>query len=130
MIGLYTSTIIDLFKGDDNVISFLNNTREQVSTTVINIFELYIGLDLINPIHQEEEVYYLELLENMPNFSLDIRSCRHASKILWNLKKQGKIINRWDCAIAAIFMDNGVDKILTKNKKHFENIKGLKVLSY
>ena len=43
MIGLDTSTIIDLFKGDDNVISFLNNTREQVSTTVINIFELFWG---------------------------------------------------------------------------------------
>lgn len=40
------------------------------------------------------------------------------------------MIGRFDSMIAGILLANGVDKIITKNVKHFEKIKGLRVISY
>ncbi len=130
MIGLDTSALIDLFKNDSKIKSFLENTKDQISTTMVNTFEFYIGLDPENNKHQQEETCYLETLKTLYHFDITIQSCKYASRIFWRLKKQGKIISRFDCLIAAIFIANGVTKILTRNKKHFENIKELEIIEY
>ena len=51
-------------------------------------------------------------------------------EFLLGLKSKGETIEDFDCAIAAILLSNGVNKIITRNKKHFERIKGLTVLKY
>ena len=108
MIGLDTSALIDL----------------------VNPFEFYSGLDLENNEHQQEETYYLEILKTLYHFDVTVQSCKYASRIFWRLKKQGKMISRFDCLIAATFITNGVNKILTRNKKHFENIKEIEIIEY
>ena len=56
----------------------------------------------------------------------DANSCELYGKQYSQLKKIGKLTQDFDLLIAAICISN--NKILiTKNKKHFENIKGLKV---
>ena len=50
--------------------------------------------------------------------------------MLASLDKQGLTINQNDCLIASIILKNGFNKILTRNKKHFERIKNLKVVGY
>jgi predicted nucleic acid-binding protein len=62
--------------------------------------------------------------------NLTKESCEKASEIFWRLRKEGNMIEKFDCMIAAIFMMNGVYTVLTRNSKHFERIKGLHVLSY
>jgi len=130
MIGLDTSASIDLFKGEPKIKFFLENAKDKVATTMINIFEFYIGLDLENIKHQKEESFYLEILKSLYHYNKNIESCRYASKIFWRLRKKGITISRFDCLIAAVFITNGVTRILTRNKKHFENIKELSVISY
>ena len=44
--------------------------------------------------------------------------------------KKGTIIADADCLIAGIAISKGVNKIVTKNKKHFEHIKGIEVEVY
>ena len=62
--------------------------------------------------------------------NLTKNSCQKVSEIFWELKKKGKTTEQFDCVIAALFLSNGIGKIMTRNAKHFENIKGLSVLSY
>ncbi len=66
----------------------------------------------------------------MYNMDLTKEACERASDILWRLKKEGKVIEKFDCIIATIFMVNGIHKILTRNPKHFERIRELNVIGY
>jgi predicted nucleic acid-binding protein len=129
MIGLDTTAIVDLFNGDPKVKIPLEKNKP-IALTIISLFELYMGLDLENPKHKKEEEYYLDFFHRSYNLPLTKSSCKKASEIFWELRKQGKIINRLDCAIAAIFLSNGINRILTRNKGHFERIKQLTVINY
>ena len=130
MIGLDTSAIIDLFKKDMSLIKFLESTDDKVTLNQISYLELMFGLDFENKKHLSEEEYYDSLFANSLVLELNNSSCKMAGKILMRLKKIGKMIEQSDCAIAGIYLSNGVNKILTKNAKHFENIKKLKVITY
>ena len=61
---------------------------------------------------------------------MDIKSSKKAAEIFYDLKRKGFDIGQFDCMIASIFLMNGVNKIITRNVKHFINIPGLKVISY
>ena len=130
MIGLDTSAIIDLFKKDMSLIKFLESTDDKVTLNQISYLELMFGLDFENKKYFSEEEYYDSLFANSLVLELNNSSCKMAGKILMRLKKIGKMIEQSDCAIAGIYLSNGVNKILTKNAKHFENIKELKVITY
>ena len=130
MIGLDTSAIIDIFKGNKNIKLFLENNKEPLAATAISYLELFFGLDLENPRHISEGEYYREFFNNLHNVGLNSESCEEASKIFWRLRKEGKTIEQFDCAIAASFIAGGINKILTGNPKHFEKIKQLKVINY
>ncbi len=130
MIGLDTSVIIDLFKKNPSLIKLLEEIDDKAALNQVSYLELMFGLDFESESHNSEEEYYDSLFNNFLVLQLNNSSCKKAARILLELKKMGKIIEQSDCAIAGIYLANGIDKILTKNKKHFENIKGLKVLSY
>ena len=130
MIGLDTSAIIDIFKGNEKIRRFLENNKEPLSATIISYLELFFGLNPENPRHVAEGKYYNEFFKSLYNIDLTKDSCEEASRIFWRLKKEGKVIEQFDCVIAALFLTNGIDRILTKNPKHFEKIKQLDVISY
>lgn len=130
MIGLDTSAIIDIFRGDEKIKQFLENNNGPLAVTIMSYLELFFGLDPKNTKHNEEGSYYDEFFKSTYNIDLTKSACEEASKIFWNLKREGKSIEQFDCVIAAIFTTNGINKILTRNSKHFDKIKELKVLSY
>ncbi|MBI2135425.1 type II toxin-antitoxin system VapC family toxin [Candidatus Woesearchaeota archaeon] len=130
MIGLDTSAIIDIFKGEEKIKQFLEDNKEPLAATMMSYLELFFGLDPGNPNHAEEGSYYDEFFKSVYNIDMTKNSCKEASKIFYNLKKQGKTIEQFDCAIAAMFLANGIRKIITRNAKHFENIRQLAVISY
>ena len=130
MIGLDTSALIDIFKGDLAIRKVLSKNKEPLATTGLNYLELMFGIDFDDKDHKLEEDYYNEFFETLLNFNISKKASKMASKILWSLKKEGRIIEQFDCAISAILLVNGVNKIITRNVKHFEKIEGLKVISY
>ena len=130
MIGMDSSAIIDLFGNDSSLIKLLEGMDEEIVLNQMSFYELMIGLDFDNLIHKKEENFYDELFEDYKNLSLDKNSSKKASKISFELKKDGKIIGDFDCIIAGIYLTNGVNKIITRNVKHFERIKGMKVIGY
>ncbi len=130
MIGLDTSAIIDLFKGEEKIREVLEAHKEPVAATILSYLELFFGLDFENEKHAKEAQYYRDFFKQVYSLDLTKESCEKASEILGRLKKEGNIIEKFDCIIAAIFMMNGIYTVLTRNQKHFERIKGLHVLSY
>lgn len=130
MIGIDTDAIIDFYRKDQELIKLMSSIEDDLSTTIINYQEIMFGIDLSNKKHIEEKDYFDSFFNGVFFFSLDKRSCVKANEILQYLKKKGVVLGKFDCMIAGILLSNGVDTIITKNKKHFENIPGLKVLSY
>ena len=130
MIGMDSSAIIDLFRNNISLIELLESIKEEIVLNQISFYELMIGLDFNNLVYKKEETFYDGLFDNYKNFSLDRNASKKASKISFELQKEGKIIGDFDCMIGGIYLVNGVDKIITRNVKHFEKIKGMKVISY
>ncbi len=130
MIGLDTSAIIDIFKGNAEVKIFLDSNSEPLAATIMSYLELFFGIDDEKKAHREEADYYRDFFAEVYNFGLTKESCEKAAVVYQSLKKKGKPIETFDCAIAAILLTNGITKILTRNAKHFENISQLTTISY
>ena len=130
MIGLDTSAIIDIFKGEGRIRNFLENNKEPLASTIVNYMELFFGINPGDARHVAEGKYYDEFFKGLYSISLSNEACKEASKIFWALKKEGRIIEQLDCVIAACFLTNGITKILTRNPEHFERIKQLNVIRY
>jgi predicted nucleic acid-binding protein len=130
MIGIDTSALIDLFRGEENIVKLLESIDDNLFTTYINYFEIITGIDIKDGKYNEEFEYFKNLFNDLTLLNLNKKSCEISSLITWELKSKGAIIGKMDIMIAGIFLANGVNKIITRNKKHFENIKGLKVISY
>ena len=126
-ICLDTDVIIDILRGDKETINKIHELEKSnmLATTFINLFELYSGVFLSS---KKEENF-----NKVKNFLPMVRvlNLSHLSTLIGgqinaSLKNKGKIIESRDLLIASIaLIENFV--LLTKNKKHFENIPGLKL---
>lgn len=130
MIGLDTNAIIDLFKGKNEIKKVLSETEEPLVATQMSYLELQFGLNPEERAHQMEEKYYDEFFKTVMMFELTNHACKKAAEIHWKLKKKGAMIGKFDCVIGGILLTNGVNKMITKNKKEFEKIPGLSVIGY
>ena len=130
MIGLDTTAIIDLFKKDANLKKLLENIDDTFSTTVLNYQEIFFGLNPKDPKYDVEKDFYDDFFNNLILLDFDKESVKKSSDIFWDLSKRGEPIGRFDCMISGAFLKNNVGKIITKNAKHFQKIKGIKVLTY
>ena len=128
--GLDTSAIIDLRRGDAHLAALLKDNNEPLVLNHLVYLELMSGIDRENKNHKEEEYYYDSLFNSFQTLSLTFLASKKTSDIIFQLKKKGKTIETFDCVIAGIYLANGVKKIITKNRKHFEAIEGIEVLSY
>lgn len=128
MIGIDTSTLIDLYKKDEKLQKLLQSIDEEIVLNDLTYLELMAGLD--PKLHKNEETFYDKLYENIKSLQLQRCSSKKARDIIWNLKKQGKTIHVMDATIASICLNNNVTKIITKNKKDFKHIKKITVLDY
>jgi len=86
-----------------------------------------LGLDFKNQKHKNEEDFYDKIFTFYSVLELDYASSKKNSEINRELKRKENIIEPFDCAIASIYLTNGVNKMITRNIKHFENIKGKKL---
>lgn len=130
MIALDTSTIIDIFKGSSKVRSLIEKTEGPFVVTLLSYLELMFGIDYKNKANKIEEKYYDDFFNSFLTLDLTKESCKKAAQIHKDLEAQGKTIEQFDCVIVAILLTNGIKTIITGNKKHFEDIKELKVISY
>ena len=99
-------------------------SKYELFVTPITLCELFRGAFLSNKI-QENLLLVNKLLEKVDLLQFDKYACEIFGKDYGLLKKQGKLTQDNDLMTASLCIaDNLV--LITKNKKHYENIKGLK----
>ena len=123
---LDTTFLIDLIRGRSETRSILG---KDLLTTQINMYEVLTGL-FFKSISSRQFPKILEMFENIRVLPLDDNAITQAARITADLMKSGTVIEDCDCLIAGIALSNGIDTIVTKNRKHFARIKGIKVQTY
>ena len=126
---LDTSVMIDILRGNKDTINKINemeNKNIPLLTSSITVFEIFQGIGFVNE-NNRDKIY--NLFESINILSFDDNSAREAGIIQSDLKRQGKTIDPEDAMIAGIAKIN-TEIVLTRNKKHFERIPGLKIESY
>ena len=127
---LDTTFLIDLLRGDKAAvgkIAEIESKNEPVSTTAISVFEVWQGLPKNASSSQIEKT--VELLKSINVLKLDFDSALQGGEIQRELKSAGQMIDPEDAMISGIAKINH-EKILTRNKKHFEKIRWIKTETY
>lgn len=131
MVCLDTSFIVDLLRGKKETSSLtkkLDEKEEQIYISSPSIMELVKGAHLSNNI--ENEINSINnLLSSLVVLDFDRDSAFIAGEIEAGIRKSGNVIEVEDIMIGAIALQNN-EILITKNKKHFEKIQGLKIQSY
>jgi len=111
VILLDTSFLIDLLRGDERVLNFLEELSEPILTS-ISLFEL-----LSYPNLKKEEKNVIErIFGTYQVYHFDEAAARSASEIAKRLSKLGKKINVVDIMIAGIAISKGINRIVTADK--------------
>lgn len=117
---LDTDVCVEILKNTDKGIEFINLiNKSEVFITTISIFELFL---------RETNIFSIEkFLSKINILDFSELSAKKASEIFKDLRKEGKIIDVRDLFIASTTIVNNC-VLATSNKKHFKNIKDLKLL--
>ncbi len=124
-ICLDTDFIVDFLRNKKEAIEFikLNEKENNLSTTYINLFELYYGAWKSN--NSKNNLEALEKFsEKIEILNLNKESVKEAGKQLTLLEKSGEPIDFRDLLIGTIALVNNYS-VKTNNLKHFSKIKGL-----
>ena len=101
-----------------------------MATTELNLFEVYFGIHNKKVLNITEEKSADMLFESLLVLPFDNGCGKESSMIMAKLMKEGKMINQNDVLIAGILKKNNINSFITRNEKHFSNIKGLNVVTY
>ena len=130
MVCIDTSFIIDLFRGQSfakSEMAKLEANDEIVSVASPTIMELISNATLNENKKEKEEI--IKFLSSVIILNLEKESAILSGEIEAHLMLAGETIGIVDIMIGAIAKHNN-ETLITRNKKHFEKIPGLKVISY
>ena len=131
MVCLETTLLVDALRGKEDarqLLEKLDDGSEAVTIASPSIVELISGA-LLNPKIKDEKDKVIEFLSSFIVLNLDKEGAILAGDVEAELTKRGELIEIEDIMIAAIAIHNK-EKLITRNKKHFEKIKGLEIESY
>ncbi len=119
-----TSIIIEHLRKTDKRRSILFNLPEKTSLFVssVTMFELLAGA---TDTAKQKDVH--TILDGIAVLPFDVASAEEAGKLYRELNATNRLIEIRDIFIAATARANGLP-IMTLNHKHFERVKGLKLI--
>lgn len=128
---LDTTFLIDFLKNDKSAVEkALELKDEEIFTTSINVFEVLLGIYRRKAGQQVELENFKKLIGNFDVLHFDARSSFIASKITADLISEGREINAMDCLVAGTMLSKNCRNIVTRDKEHFQRIKGIRVEGY
>ena len=125
VICLDTSVLIDHYRKKDKSKSmFFRLTEKYVLFVVssVTIYELYLGNS------EEQNIFWDNFFSQITILPFDTKAAKKATEIYQQLKRDNKLIEMPDILIAGIALQNNLP-LATLNKKHFERIKGLQIVT-
>ncbi|MBI2004484.1 PIN domain-containing protein [Candidatus Pacearchaeota archaeon] len=130
MVCLETTFLIDFFRGNKEAIEKYKKIKESgksLKVTAPSITEIISGASL--NIKNEEKEKAIEFFSNLEILELNKKSAILSGEVEAELILSGETIGIIDILIGSICLSNN-ETLLTRNKKHFEKIKNLKIESY
>ena len=126
MYCLDSDVVIAHFRGDNSIKEHLDRiSGDELFITPITLCELYRGVFLSwNP--EKDRFLVKRLLERIHLLNFDLPACEIFGETYKLLRQSGKLTQDGDLMIASICISNNAT-LVSRNKRHFENIKGLKV---
>ena len=119
---------IDYLNGVQSTIQRLDGLfRLGVGISIISLAEIYDGLYGSANIDRQEE-RLREMLDPMAILYLEDATCRIFAQERQRLRSIGSLIGDFDLLIAATAIHNGLT-LLTNNRRHFERVLGLNLIS-
>ena len=125
IICLDTSVLIDFYRKKDKSKSlFFKLTKEYLffAISAVSEYELCIGNS------QEQNIFWEDFLSHVTVLPFDTNAVRHSIRIYKELKQQNNLIDIPDIMIAGTVLQNNMP-LATLNRKHFERINGLTIIS-
>jgi tRNA(fMet)-specific endonuclease VapC len=124
-----SNLVIDIYRGDGKEligkIRALQEQQVQICINPIIVSELFKGAYL-TPYRKEQAVMFVEeFISDFKILSFTKEAARLYGEKFAELKKQGKQTQDFDLIVATICMTHNAI-LITRNPKHFKNIKGLK----
>jgi tRNA(fMet)-specific endonuclease VapC len=113
--------LIGLQPAQDQVRNYIQS--DTLQTTAITCFELLSGA---REGRRGEKTR--DFVEAVPVLALDRESAARAAAVWQNLEERGFAIGMADSLIAGIALTNDLP-LLTRNRKHFERVEGLSLVS-
>jgi len=125
MILLDTNVVIAFFNGSKAVLERVHSEIDRIALSTLVVAELDYGAkasqkaeDNLEKLHR-----FVDIVRVVP---FDLECAKIFGTIKSKLRKMGRPTGEVDALIAATAMSNKAI-LVTGNRKHFENIKGLKV---
>ncbi len=135
MVCLDSSVIIDILRGKGSVELIENNfdsSDEEIFIPSPVIIEIVRGIylkDSIKNIKENEKAKIDSFLSSFVVLDFDKESAIKTGEIEAELMNMGEIIDLEDIMIGAIVLKNN-ETLVTRNKKHFEKIRDLRIEIY
>ena len=124
-----TDWIIDYLNDNDPAASKIEKLREEggIGVSIISLAELYEGV-YYSKDPETSERKLLEFLSEVVILEIDEEICKRFGKERGKLRKKGLLIGDFDLFIGSTSLYYGIP-ICTNNRRHYERIKGLKIVS-
>jgi tRNA(fMet)-specific endonuclease VapC len=112
---LDSDILIEITKGNQEIINSLQKLNANLYASPINIFEIWAGR------LKKEEKNIESLIINLRKVDFNSQTAIKAGDIQLLLKEKGELIDFRDLFIASICIVNNLE-LMTLNKKHFERL--------
>jgi tRNA(fMet)-specific endonuclease VapC len=125
MILLDTNVVVAFLNGDKSILKRIRVEIDEIGLSTLVVAELDYGAKVSQRSEDNLEKLYrlLEIIQVVP---FDIEGAKIFGTIKSKLRSLGKPTGEVDALIAATAMAHEAT-LVTTNKKHFENIEGLKI---
>jgi len=127
---LDTTFIIDLLRKDPASVekaASLQRSGEPVLATAVSVFEVWQGAVDLKDVEKRRKIE--SLLSSIGLLPLDCDCAKEAGRVHDECYRRGVPIDPEDSMIAGIALTHG-QAVLTRNVKHFRQVRGLSVETY
>ena len=120
-----TSFIIELFRNPDKVERFLADIdKEGGVTSAITVYEIFRRKSRMS---RRELAVFTRFFRTFRVLPFDSYSAEKAGEVYEKLERIGEKINEFDMMILGIMLQNGIDKIITKDEDFGKVVKYLDI---
>jgi tRNA(fMet)-specific endonuclease VapC len=124
-----TDVIIKGEKGSFDLVGWLTTqTGQELEIAAITVAELWHGIERATAAHRvKRERYVRAFVERLPVVPYTEETALVHAQIWAALESSGKMIGAYDLIVAATALERG-SAVATFNKRHFAQVRGLKVI--